>query len=130
MKLALDASIHLSFANDNYEPLKYDEVFYLATLGGAEGWYHKHTKNTLIWPSNTVIVLALDKKIGNFEVGKEFDALIVDMDVLEGPTDSHLQPNELLQKFIYCGDDRNVVRVYVAGVEVKNWLVYAVTIIE
>lgn len=37
MKSALDASIHLSFANDSYEPLKYDEVFYLATLGGAEG---------------------------------------------------------------------------------------------
>jgi len=70
-------------------------------------------------------VLALDEKIGNFEVGKEFDALVVDIGVLEGPTDyiqqySDLQPIELLQKFIYCGDDRNVIAVFVAGVEVKN----------
>lgn len=70
-------------------------------------------------------VLALDEKIGNFEVGKEFDALVVDIGVLEGPTDyiqqyPDLQPIELLQKFIYCGDDRNVIAVFVAGVEVKN----------
>lgn len=67
-------------------------------------------------------VLALDEKIGNFVVGKEFDALIVDIGVLEGDYihQSDLQPIELLQKFIYCGDDRNVIRVFVAGVEVKN----------
>ena len=38
--------------------LSYNEIFYLATLGGAH-------------------VMNLEAKIGNFEVGKEFDALVV-----------------------------------------------------
>lgn len=29
------------------------------------------------------------------------------------------QPLELLQKFIYLGDDRNVIKVFVAGKQVK-----------
>lgn len=37
MKAALDTSIHLSYMKDKYIPLNYQEVFYLATLGGAEG---------------------------------------------------------------------------------------------
>jgi len=39
--------------------LSYNEIFFLATLGGAH-------------------VLNLEDKIGNFEIGKEFDALVVD----------------------------------------------------
>lgn len=42
MKAALDTSIHLSYNNANYTPLNYQEVFYLATYGGAEG---KNLKN-------------------------------------------------------------------------------------
>ena len=35
---ALSVSIHVSFGKgDDYKPLTYQEAFYLATLGGAEG---------------------------------------------------------------------------------------------
>lgn len=37
MKAALDVSVHISFQKENYTPLNYEDVFYLATLGGAEG---------------------------------------------------------------------------------------------
>ncbi|XP_066253549.1 guanine deaminase isoform X1 [Euwallacea similis] len=106
MKLALDTTVNIASMKDNHKPLTYTEVFYLATLGGAE-------------------VLSLDKKIGNFVVGKEFDALIVDLAVEDSYTDYFPQymeysPLENLQKFIYCGDDRNIVKVFVAGKEVKT----------
>lgn len=68
MKAALDVSVHISFQKENYTPLNFEDVFYLATLGGAEA-------------------LALEDKIGNFEVGKDFDALIIDMDVESSSSD-------------------------------------------
>jgi len=37
MRAALQVSIHLSFSKLNYKPLNYKDVFYMATLGGAEG---------------------------------------------------------------------------------------------
>lgn len=63
----------------------------------------------------------MDDIIGNFEVDKEFDALIVDMDVEEGSADylHECTPLELLQKFVYVGDDRNIVSVFVSGKKVK-----------
>lgn len=39
MRSAIATSIHLSFGKDNYEPLTYKDVFYLATLGAAKGTY-------------------------------------------------------------------------------------------
>lgn len=100
MKACLDVSIAQSFQDSRWKPLNYEEVFYLATLGGSEA-------------------LALQNKIGNFEVHKEFDALIIDMDTNTGDYLIGCDPRELLQKFIYTGDDRNVTSVYVAGVMVK-----------
>lgn len=54
-------------------------------------------------------------------MGKEFDALIVDMNARNAAADYFDNCNalELLQKFIFLGDDRNVITVYVAGVKVK-----------
>lgn len=69
------------------------------------------------------MILALDisDKVGSLEVGKDFDALIVDMDVPD--SSAHLledyAADELLQKFVFLGDDRNVQSVYVAGKKVK-----------
>lgn len=68
-----------------------------------------------------MIALDLDNRIGNFEVGKEFDALVVDVgnvgaiDILE----ENYSPLDLLQKFIYLGDDRNIVHVFVASKRIK-----------
>ncbi|KAF5304833.1 hypothetical protein FQR65_LT07850 [Abscondita terminalis] len=60
MRYAMIASTTLSFEKDNYEPVNYADAFYLATLGGAK-------------------TLTLDNVVGNFDVGKEFDALIIDI---------------------------------------------------
>lgn len=63
----------------------------------------------------------MEGEIGNFENGKFFDALIVDMNI-ENSQEEYKQewtPLEILQKFIYLGDDRNVINVYVAGKLVK-----------
>ncbi|XP_028038917.1 guanine deaminase isoform X2 [Bombyx mandarina] len=94
---------------DNYS-LDWKEAFYLATLGGAKA-------------------LNLDDKIGNFEVGKDFDALLIDAYAPDGPIDEYeysVDENKeehavsLLQRFIYLGDDRNILQVYVKGKSVKT----------
>jgi len=105
MKSAIAVSTHLSFSKENYTPLNYADVFYLATLGGARA-------------------LALDDHIGNFEVGKSFDAIIVDLDVKNSAADflyDSNTPEELLQKLVFLGDDRNVIKVFVNGKSVKNY---------
>jgi len=78
------------------------QVFYLATLGGAE-------------------VLGLDKKIGNFAVGKYFDADWISSKPLSAMTmreeDDSLKT--LFEKFLMTGDDRNIIQVFVQGRRVK-----------
>ncbi|XP_022909822.1 guanine deaminase isoform X2 [Onthophagus taurus] len=104
MRKAIEVSTCISFGkNCCYQPLNYAEVFYLATLGGAAA-------------------LGIEEKVGNFEVGKEFDAVIVDMDVKNSAVDyfKRCTPLELLQKFIFLGDDRNVINVFVQGKKVKG----------
>ncbi|XP_043483099.1 guanine deaminase [Leptopilina heterotoma] len=102
MKAALTATNNLSFIKTNYHSLDYKDVFYLATLGGAT-------------------CLQLDDKIGNFEAGKQFDALLIDLNSADSPLDNLINCTllEKLQRFIYSGDDRNIVQVYVNGRRVK-----------
>ncbi|KAL4787177.1 hypothetical protein BJX76DRAFT_319096 [Aspergillus varians] len=80
--------------------LTFEEVFYLATLGGAK-------------------VLCLEDRIGSFEVGKEFDAVWV---TTSTGLQSAMTPREdgdslrrVFEKYIMTGDDRNVAQVYVRG---------------
>lgn len=78
-------------------------LLYLATLGGAQ-------------------LCCLDHRVGSFAANKSFDAIIVNVgadagnpalwggledgkDILEG----------MLERFLFCGDDRNISRVYVQG---------------
>jgi guanine deaminase len=102
MRCALHTSKAVCFKNDEqqYDPLTLPEVLYMATMGGAS-------------------VLGLDSKIGNFQVGKEFDALIIDtaapcgnpvFDLFERDTNK-----DKVSKFLYLGDDRNIVSRFVAG---------------
>ncbi|KAJ3883679.1 Metallo-dependent hydrolase [Lentinula edodes] len=92
-------------------------LLYLATKGGAE-------------------VCVLDKQIGSLEPGKSFDALIVDVRTSDSAT-AIKNPNPalwnipatspisssppqavlegMLERFIFCGDDRNISAVYVQG---------------
>lgn len=98
--------------NSKYTPLHYKQGIYLATLGGATA-------------------LNLDNKIGNFAFGKDFDALLIDID--RHPIDSFDLPatltskltdldkfDQMLQRFVYVGDDRNILEVYVKGKQIKN----------
>lgn len=97
--------------NSKYVPLNYKEAFYLATLGGAQA-------------------LVLEDKIGNFDIGKDFDALLIDINC--SPIDQYDLPDKLknktgdeqllsyIEKFLYVGDDRNILKVFVNGRQVKK----------
>ncbi|KAF5304831.1 hypothetical protein FQR65_LT07848 [Abscondita terminalis] len=102
MRNALIASSTLYFIDNNCKPINYCDAFYMATLGGAKA-------------------LSIDEVVGNFKVGKDFDAIIVDMNVKNGNSIclAKYEPLELLQKFVYLGDDRNIISVFVAGKKVK-----------
>ncbi|KAJ3065160.1 hypothetical protein HK102_008016 [Quaeritorhiza haematococci] len=104
-------------SDEDGDDLDYADAFYLATMGGAE-------------------VLGLKNQIGSFEVGKAFDAVLVDVwgdgdkSNIErwgssgssgegGDGEEEVDSVEdLFQKFMNLGDDRNVVRVWVQGREV------------
>jgi guanine deaminase len=65
-------------------------------------------------------VLGLEKKIGNFEPGKAFDALIVDPYAAESPFDVFENDSTLdvFQKFIFMGNNKNIEAVFVNGKQV------------
>jgi len=103
IRTALHVSTALSFQRgDSYKILDYREAFYMATLGGATA-------------------LGLGDKTGSFEIGKDFDALLVDMSVPSGASTVSPQDDDaknILEKFLFLGDDRNIQRVYVSGRQV------------
>lgn len=77
-------------------PLTTSEAFYLGTKGGG----------------------AYFGKVGSFEPGYEFDALVIDdhrLGVTEGRT-----LEERLQRFLYIGDDRDIVTRFVSGDEISE----------
>lgn len=66
-------------------------------------------------------MIGCEDKLGNFELNKEFDALIVDPECDGSPFDVFdATPMEIFEKFIYLGDDRNISKVYVKGREVRG----------
>lgn len=85
-------------------------LLHLATLGGAQ-------------------VCCLENRIGSFAAGKSFDALIVNVrdgagnpglwgGLGEGEAGAKSGKESLagmLERFLFCGDDRNISRVYVQG---------------
>ena len=83
-------------------PLSLAEGFFLATLGGAQ-------------------VCGLDSRVGNFAIGKEFDALEVHtaQPGVMSPVEDDDSIFDILEKFLMTGDDRNIVKVYVSGRSVK-----------
>ncbi|XP_056313755.1 guanine deaminase [Danio aesculapii] len=101
MRRTLDTSKALTIQDPQHQTLTFEEVFRLATLGGSEA-------------------LSLDDQIGNFEVGKDFDALRVNVCISDGPIDVFPGegPKVILEKFLNLGDDRNITEVYVAGRQV------------
>ncbi|CAB5197094.1 unnamed protein product [Rhizophagus irregularis] len=90
--------------NKSFPHLTLPELTYLATMGGAE-------------------LVNLDKIIGNFLIGKEFDALLIDPDACQSPLDifDDLEDTErIFEKFIFLGDERNLKSVYVKGKKVSG----------
>ncbi len=55
--------------------------------------------------------------VGNFLPGKKLDCLVVDVTNKNGPIDTFGKEDllEKFQKFLFLGDDRNIVGVYVDG---------------
>lgn len=79
------------------------DALYLATNAGAKA-------------------LGLENKLGTFDVGKTFDALVLGTQPTVasfGPQATAESPEDILQKIICLGDDRNVKAVYVAGNKLK-----------
>ncbi|ROT76688.1 putative guanine deaminase-like [Penaeus vannamei] len=82
--------------------LTLEESFRLATLGGAK-------------------VLHMSDRIGTLSPEKEFDALLVDVEAKGTPLDIFPEDTEeKIQKFLYNGDDRNILQVFVAGRKVVD----------
>ena len=108
---ALLVSRHFTMDSENdKDKLSIAEVLYLATLGGAR-------------------VCNLEDSLGNFEVGKKWDAQLVDLeskdsgiDIFEWQTAGSSADEEnivkfenLVAKWLFNGDDRNTVSVWVDG---------------
>lgn len=84
------------YIDKNAEILSTPEWFYLATKGGGEFFGN----------------------VGSFEPGYEFDALIIDDTSIACLNERTVL--ERLERYIYVGDDRNIVERYVAGEKVPE----------
>ena len=78
--------------NENDKPLVFSEAFYLATKGGG----------------------AFFGKVGSFEDGYEFDAVVMNDSILVHPQTLNLA--ERMERAVYLGlDEKNITEKYVAG---------------
>ena len=95
MMHAIQASkLRWRLVDDTLAPLTAAEVFYMATKGGGEFF----------------------GKVGSFEKGYEFDAVVLDDSHI--PDQSGLAISERLERFIYLNQEKDVVAKYVAGSQV------------
>lgn len=120
-RAAYAVSRHLSIKKNNpICKLTVKECLYLATMGGAK-------------------VLDMEHTIGSFEIDKQFDCQEIDLQSSQSKIDffdwqlstnpsvakkepqldvqlSEFDSNEILSKWFFNGDDRNVVNVWVDGI--------------
>ncbi|MDR3551599.1 MAG: amidohydrolase family protein [Clostridia bacterium] len=96
MVAAIQGSKMRWMINPQEESVTTREALYLATKGGG----------------------SVFGKVGSFEEGYEFDALVIDDGNLYDFTDRTLW--ERVERFIFRGDDRNIVARYVSGSEVAR----------
>ncbi|TJX15637.1 guanine deaminase [Tissierella creatinini] len=83
-------------SNKELKPLSTAEAFYMATKGGGSFF----------------------GKVGSFEEGYEFDALVIDVeDLMVGKT---LTIEEKLQKYLYIGSKDNIIQRYVKGLKIEE----------
>lgn len=115
---ALLVSRHLVMkTKDDNEKLTPVDVLYLATMGGAK-------------------VMSMDDHVGSFAVGKKWDAQLIDLKCVDSNVDSFAfqEPKwgfestaesekkfrNLIDKWLFNGDNRNVRKVWVNGREVVS----------
>lgn len=126
VKQSILVSHHLSMhSGKNFDKLSLNDSLYMSTMGGA-------------------IAMGLETTIGSFEIGKRFDCQVIDLTVgidlfswqlpnqkpnprlsLMSIAGDDLQEQELkwlnlLNKWVFCGDDRNCGQVYVNGRKVVD----------
>jgi guanine deaminase len=79
-------------------PVDWKYAMHLGTVGGAKA-------------------LGLDKEISTIDVGKQFDAVLVDVDAENQPFEYWPDDDILKQveRYFNTGDDRNVAKVWVQG---------------
>lgn len=86
------SKMYFRMVDENYKPLIFSEAFYLATKGGG----------------------AFFGKVGSFEEGYEFDAVVMDDSILVHPQTLNLA--ERMERAVYLGlDEKNITAKFVAG---------------
>ena len=86
------SKMYFRHVNEAYKPLVFSEAFYLATKGGGSFF----------------------GKVGSFEEGYEFDAVVMDDSVLPHPQMLNLA--ERMERAVYLGlDTKNIIAKFVAG---------------
>jgi guanine deaminase len=99
LRRASDVSRSLVTPSSPRARLELHELFYMATLGGAR-------------------VCGIEDRVGSFEVGKDFDAVLFDP-AAGGASNIRLKDGEdplhVFQKILFLSDDRNVAKVFVRG---------------
>ena len=86
------SKMYFRMVNESYKPLVFSEAFYLATKGGGKFF----------------------GKVGSFEEGYEFDAVVMDDSVLVHPQPINLA--ERMERAVYLGlDEKNITAKYVRG---------------
>ncbi len=102
MRMAVTASNSLASNRPDYSPLGFSDVIYLATRGGAS-------------------LLDMAASLGALEPGMMADIIRVDMDAQSNTrlfgTESF---KDIVSKFVFLADDRNIRNVWVAGKLVKQ----------
>ncbi|MCD8036431.1 MAG: amidohydrolase family protein [Clostridiales bacterium] len=92
MILAAQCSkIYWRYIDQKYKPLTLENIFYMATIGGGEFF----------------------GKVGSFDEGYEFDALVLDDSTIKTTIDFKLR--DRLERTIYLGNKHNIIAKYVAG---------------
>ncbi len=86
------SKMYFRMVDESYKPLVFSEAFYLATKGGG----------------------AFFGKVGSFEEGYEFDAVVLDDSVLPHPQPLNIA--ERIERAVYLGlDAKQITAKYVAG---------------
>ena len=97
MSDAIQASkLYWRLVDRNSKPLSVEEVFYLGTVGGGSFF----------------------GKVGSFDEGYEFDALVLDDSDLPGP--NALSVQDRLTRLIYLSENHHVHAKYVRGVSILD----------